>query len=66
MVPVLDLDMSVSGKVILEPRQVERQHQWKTDKDHLFLCLLEEDSERETERRKDEGRGEEEEGGEKQ
>ena len=59
MVPVVDLDMSVSGRVILEPHQVERQHQWKTDKDHSLLCLLEEESERETERRKGEGRGEE-------
>ena len=58
MVPVVDLDMSVSGRVILEPHQVERQHQWKTDKDHSLLCLLEEESERETERRKGEGRGE--------
>ena len=59
MVPVVDLDMSVSGRVILEPHQVERQHRWKTDKDHSLLCLLEEESERETERRKGEGRGEE-------
>ena len=58
MVPVVDLDMSVSGRVILEPHQVERQHRWKTDKDHPLLCLLEEESERETERRKGEGRGE--------
>ena len=52
MVPVVDLDMSVSGRVILEPHQVERQHRWKSDKDHSLLCLLEEESERETERRK--------------
>ena len=65
MVPVVDLDMSVSGRVILEPHQVERQHRWKTDKDHPLLCLLEEESERETERKKGEGRGEEEEGGER-
>ena len=59
MVPVVDLDMSVSGRVILEPHQMERHHRWKTDKDHPLLCLLEEESERETERRKGEGRGEE-------
>ena len=58
VVPVVDLDMSVSGRVILEPHQVERQHWWKTDKDHPLLCLLEEESERETERGKGEGRGE--------
>ena len=56
VVPVVDLDMSVSGRVILEPHQVERQHWRKTDKDHSLLCLLEEESERETERRKREGR----------
>ena len=64
MVPVVDLDMSVSGRVILEPHQVERQHWWKTDKDHLLLCLLEEESERETERRvKEQERRKREEGG---
>ena len=59
VVPVVDPDMSVSGRVILEPHQVERQHWWKTDKDHPLLCLREEESERETERRKGEGRGKE-------
>ena len=59
MVPVVDLDMNVSGRVILEPHQVERQHWWKTDKDHPLLCLLEEEIERETERKKGGGRGEE-------
>ena len=65
MVPVVDLDVSVSGRVILEPHQVERHHRWKTDKDHPLLCLLEEESERETERRKGEEERREEEGGER-
>ena len=65
MVPVVDLGMSVSGRVILEPHQVERQNWWKTDKDHPLLCLLEEESERETERRVKEEERREEEGGER-
>ena len=43
VVPVVDVDMSVSGRVILKPHQVEMEHQGKIDKDHSLLCLLEEE-----------------------
>ena len=51
MVPVVDLDMNVSDRVILEPHQVEMEHWRKTDKDHTLLRLLEEGGERREEER---------------
>ena len=52
MVPAVDLDMSVSGRVILEPHQVEMEHRGRPTKDHPLLCLLEEGRDEEGEGRR--------------
>ena len=71
MVPVVDLDMSVSGRVILEPHQVEMEHRGKMRKTTPFFAWWRREERRENEgarRRREEGGREswEEEGGEKQ
>lgn len=38
--PVVDLDVGVCSRIVLEPHQLQNEHRWQREEDNTFLRLL--------------------------